>query len=199
MNPMAESSYLNLVKHYFLHTDIPPAEIFLPAAHLSQAYHDACGKKAALMPQWNALLDALGEMPELGRIRDMYYDQPHLFKAVMSFSEDHRQGIILHISMLGELIGFIFCDFNSEAVKGCIQVNDSSISHRHESYYPFSERQEVVKQLILKKVAEFFSTTAEFPWDQAGIKVERVFTWDRQLIRADLFQVLFTHNIHGLI
>jgi hypothetical protein len=183
-NPL--EGYLHIVRHfYFLHE----VEAYENLKWTCPSYQEACKEKNDRLKDWESFIAHLRRDSKL-RIRDAQHEPWHGYKAIISFGQGI--GLCAYLSFMGNLIGFYY--MQDDTPKSKRQIIDD-----YESYDPCFERQTTFRELILRDLIQWFPEFTEFNNEYADYKIDQVHTYAGFKKNIDLFQVLFSDNIHGLI
>lgn len=160
------------------------------------AYYKLVEEKEAYRENWNCLKQDLKESGRFGRVRDMEFStEPHAFKVVLPVYDSGHQGIIFCISMMKKYIGIYFSDYQKEALVPIMNCT----TPLQVSYYPFSPQQEEQARVALDIATRHFPDFQKFDNTYAGLPVGKVTIGADTYNEIDLFQAVFSTNVHGMI
>jgi hypothetical protein len=187
--------YKNIIVRYCNFFEDPMDKRPDPA--ITAAYFNIVEEKEEYRENWNNLIADLEECGKYYRIRDCSPPTlPHCFRVVLPFYKENYEGLMLCISMMGKLIGMYFSDLTKGAlVPIYLNCNTPNVV----SYYPFSSRQEEEARFVLDLVYKHFPAFEKFDNTYASIPVRNVTLGEHTYREVDLFQTIFSANVHGMI
>lgn len=191
--------YENLLHHFFLSNDGINGEALPYNSHLSKDFFSACAEKDTNLPIWNSLIDELKQFPDISHVRDMPNDEQHCYKAQLCLHPDREQAINVYVSFLGNLVGFTYAENHTNPEKGIICDSQSGKPIEDISYLPITGKHETIKEQILATTMGYFPGFIEFDNTYAGMNVENIKTFGRHFTNIQIFQILFTSNMHFIL
>ncbi|MCE6989632.1 hypothetical protein [Dyadobacter sp. CY323] len=209
------AEYLAIVSTYFSNDQIVEDGSMTADAYLDLLHPeliDTWKRKKAAFERWNEMLSQFGKLDWAYSSRNMHFDTNEGFKVVVHIKlpDDLNRlvGISIHLSFLGNQIGFYYSDTKTELNNDPIGVpiKYSSLIRSHScqvnsevSYQPINDQHLIYKPLLADMVKRFFPEFVEFDNQYADFKVKDIQTELGYFKEIDLFQVFFGTNIHGVI
>ena len=164
---------------------------------ISVAYFNLVKEKEEYSESWDSLIAELEDCGRYYLVRDVGLTTlPHCFRVVLPFYKENHEGLMLCISMIGKLIGMYFSDYTKNAL---IPIYLNCNTPEVVSYYPFSPRQEDEARFVLDLVNKHFPTFQKFDNTYASVPIQNIILGEQVYRKVDLFQAIFSANVHGMI
>ena len=164
----------------------------------TKRFEELLAKKKKLIQGWELLLEDLKQTNQFLRVKDMApVTEQYCYKAILPFKIDPTEGIILHLSPIGNLFGFNYSNYSIEAPLPVKDYNGQS--HNYLSYYPFSAEHENIAQQVKNIIIKNFRDFRHFDSLDANLPCYNITIEGNQYKKIDLFQALFGANLHGMI
>lgn len=190
-----DSLYEILRKYYSLTNTTPATNSLLKMA---KNYESLVVEKESYRGAWQALVAELKSCPAFTRVRDAdFATNLHSYRVVLPIAGAAHEGLMLCVSMAGKLQGIYFSNLHSHALVPL--CSGRCTTPEQVSYYPFTKRQEELGRLVLAISHTYFPYFQKFDNIYASVPVEKVKVGEEQYDELDLFQAIFSANVHAMI
>lgn len=191
--------YLQIVNHYFLYkTNSLSGKEFAAQKHLSADYVAVCERKEMMANVWSSLVEELKRRNDVFRIKEPPVSTPHCFEASIALNKQCTVGVNLCLSFLDQEIGFYYVNYKLKHKDS--HIVDSYGSYKdYLSYFPSTQLQKTFVQVLKEEILRYFPGFNFFDNEIAAYKIESILGQSSFYKNIDIFQIIFSPYLHGLI